>query len=107
MRAHTVEEASKSWCPMSRVFVPLTDIRGNMRAAISANRPSEDPDAGYKAATCLSSGCMMWRWAMVRNPNWEPQTIGMALTVRRHPEDIPREYIDSTTHGYCGLAGRP
>lgn len=45
-------------------------------------------DHGYK---CQGSRCMAWRWA-------DPFNEG--------EDDLPASW-HSTTHGYCGLAGRP
>jgi hypothetical protein len=53
------------------------------------------PDALH----CVGCRCMAWRWAMEK-----------VLRTNDDPEIIAREYYThqpSTTHGYCGLAGRP
>lgn len=43
------------------------------------------------ATQCVGSRCMAWRWA-------DPFNEG--------EDDLPASWR-STTHGYCGLAGRP
>ena len=48
---------------------------------------------------CQGSQCMAWRWR-----------IDKLLVEDDDPEALPREYYTtqlSTTHGYCGLAGKP
>lgn len=53
------------------------------------------PDATH----CAGSNCMAWRWAVQKKLVVDPS------------DDAPaNEYYvseTSTTHGYCGLAGRP
>ena len=50
-------------------------------------------------AGCQGSRCMAWRWAVQKRMVVDPS------------DDAPaNEYYvseTSTTHGYCGLAGRP
>ena len=43
---------------------------------------------------CAGSRCMAWRWADEAVPELKDD----GLNIRR---------VFSTTHGYCGLAGRP
>lgn len=53
-------------------------------------------DTGIK---CAGSRCMAWRWR-----------IDKVLVKSEDPDDPVKEYYTaqlSTTHGYCGLAGRP
>ncbi len=45
-----------------------------------------------QAYNCQGSKCMAWRWID------EHTAIDYSL---------PCENVQSTTHGYCGLAGRP
>jgi hypothetical protein len=55
-------------------------------------------------AHCHGSRCMAWRWADDKNPDYiHPHPM-------QHPPIMPWDNpitIKSTTHGYCGLAGRP
>lgn len=48
---------------------------------------------------CQGSRCMAWRWALVDVVRTTDDKFAPAA------EWIERE--PSTTHGYCGLAGRP
>ena len=48
------------------------------------------------AAFCFGSRCMAWRWT---NEN-----VAVENPLHAHPR---WEVRISTTHGYCGLAGRP
>ena len=68
-----------------------TKICPKYKAAFIANTGSqilcEWPSDILKITACIASACMMWRWS---------QYEGDHLNV-----------ITSTTHGYCGLGGRP
>lgn len=59
-----------------------------------------DYNCHYPDAThCSGAHCMAWRWAMEK-----------VLRVDDDQDAVAREYYThqpSTTHGYCGLAGRP
>lgn len=63
-----------------------------------------DPGSG---SGCFGSQCAAWRWAKVRNPDWNPVSAGMTMVTPSHPDDVEQPYIQSETHGYCGLAGEP
>lgn len=53
------------------------------------------PDATH----CVGSRCMAWRWALVDVVRaTDDKFAPVAEWIEREP---------STTHGYCGLAGRP
>lgn len=55
-------------------------------------------------AGCQGSRCMAWRWEDVRNPNY------VQHNPMQYPPPLPWDNplsVKSTTHGYCGLAGRP
>ncbi len=95
---YTEEEAETKWCPQARVA-----------GGQAGNRYSMDIDAtkAHAFAKCIGSNCMMWRWAQKPNPDWKPGDFGMmSYPQRDHRNDAPM-YIDDTTRGYCGLAGRP
>lgn len=77
---HTEDEARTKWCPLVRV--------GERASGAAENRP----DGSYN---CIASECMAWRWAQKLNPN---HPIGMNTT--------EPAFIDDTTHGFCGLAGK-
>lgn len=51
------------------------------------------------AAFCFGSRCMAWRWKF---DNVIQKTDDPDAPVLEWVEAVP-----STTHGYCGLAGRP
>lgn len=60
--------------------------------------------AGDHDYRCQGSRCMAWRWADVRNPDYVP------ANPMQYPPPLPWDNplsVKSTTHGYCGLAGRP
>jgi hypothetical protein len=56
---------------------------------------------------CLGSGCAMWRWKPELNPDWNPKHDMMIIEDGRDYRTDPPPYIESETHGYCGLATRP
>lgn len=97
------------WCPHARV--------ATMNGKTAVNRDGEHPDALPDGAVhsenqCIGSECMAWRWAKVQNPNWSfRKTMHLANPPSpddvKHPAEVPQAYIDSETHGYCGLAGAP
>lgn len=74
---------------------------------IIEEKKAENFNCHYPDAThCVGSRCMAWRWDMERNPDFAP-IHPMVATDPKHPADVPNPYRYSTTHGYCGLAGRP
>lgn len=93
---YTENEAETKWCPAARVG-----------SGGSGNRYSFDIDATKASAfaKCIGSNCMMWRWANKPNPAWQPPN--MMTTYGADTRNDPPAYIDDTTRGYCGLAGRP
>ena len=81
----TEDEAKTKWCPFARV------VSDTAAADSPANRypGDEDANAGTTNA-CIGSACMAWR----RNTRTYARIGGgYGQTV--------------STHGYCGLAGKP
>lgn len=60
-------------------------------------------DFGDRA--CDGHMCAAWRWLDIKNPNWFASPVGTPDYM--HPFDKPQLTVKSTTHGYCGLAGKP
>jgi hypothetical protein len=58
----------------------------------------------HVASKCDASDCMMWRWAQKPNQDWKPNS-SMTWPARDTRSDPPM-YVDDTTRGHCGLAGR-
>jgi len=55
---------------------------------------AEEKTCPYDAknwGTCMSSQCMAWRWAKLKEPEYRVENNIMG----------PHDY--STTHGYCGM----
>lgn len=122
---HTPEEASALWCPMARVAQGgHTDIQAAYNRTLTKQhiptrmlkvRDPEDFELGQESAEesvamvletqqrismasmCLGDKCAMWRWGTTEHipAHMEPGKLYAA------------ERVQSTTHGYCGLAGRP
>ena len=121
---HTPEEASALWCPMARVaqFGATETSASYNRSLSTMHRPvtaafatpenfqlGDDPpptktvmileinSAISGASKCISDECAMWRWGTTEHipAHMEPGKLYAA------------ERVQSTTHGYCGLAGRP
>ncbi|MBX9760674.1 MAG: hypothetical protein K2Y29_17980 [Beijerinckiaceae bacterium] len=87
----TQEEAKESWCPFTRLT--STDREGDPRAPAGFNRI--DSAFVMDGATCIGGDCMAWRWKA------EYATEKPVIGKRPEHERLP------STHGYCGLAGRP
>ena len=73
----TEDEAKTKWCP----FTKIAALEGTSDVGLP------------RAALCIGSACMAWRWThhLVGN-DFQP------------PSEWPAERTDN---GYCGLAGRP
>lgn len=56
---------------------------------------------------CMGSGCAMWRWKPELNPNWKPKDDMIVIDATVDYRTLPPPYIESKTHGYCGMATRP
>lgn len=102
---HTEEEAAELWCPYVRAVDGPGDASNRVRVAYT-NTDATPSDRPYWAR-CIASKCMAWRWAQKPNPEWKPRdgmsmTLGYGIDTRNDPP----MYVDDTTRGYCGLAGR-
>jgi hypothetical protein len=97
---HTEEEASKKFCPEARQIYRV----GTIIVSGSNQRSSNtlDGTAEIMLAPCVGSACMHWRWAEIANPTYDQ----MEDAINAH-RGGPQPTIKSTTHGYCGLSGRP
>lgn len=77
----TEEEAKTKWCPQT--FDPSGD--------------------GHRRLKCVGSACMAWRW-VTNGGHYE------AVAPNHHGPSfarlIPGTGTLSTTHGYCGKAGK-
>jgi hypothetical protein len=102
----TEAEMKTKWCPHSRVAVPQINNDGFVTGHTVPNRLDNGQYPFH--SECIGSVCSQWRWAKVRNPDWTPLSPAMMSTgPHKHPDDYTPTHIASTTHGYCGLAGRP
>ena len=64
------------------------------------DKNAENYNCHYPDAThCAGSRCMAWRWAYNK--------VLKTTDVPDAPALEWFESVQSTTHGYCGLAGRP
>jgi hypothetical protein len=95
----TEQEAESKWCPMSRTRDKFSSTYG---PSINRNHDGTIEDG----CLCIASGCMMWRWARVRNDEFNPMHSMISMTPS-HPADAPSPWKASDEEGYCGLAGRP
>jgi hypothetical protein len=91
MSAFTEEEARKKWCPFVRVLATIDGTGPQHKGPLhgfSYNRNLQ----GEPYGACVASACMSWRWKarFGTDPN--------------NPQDCA---VLPSTHGYCGLAGRP
>ena len=84
----TEDEAKTKWCPMVRYGTQGRNETGG------ANKP--ETDAEKRGLACLGSACMMWRW--------QPKMINVST---KNSWVFMRPTGETTTDGYCGLAGKP
>jgi hypothetical protein len=56
---------------------------------------------------CEGSSCAVWRWKPELNPKWNPKDDLRVVEEENDYRLNPHQYVDSKTHGYCGLATRP
>lgn len=56
---------------------------------------------------CSGAQCAAWRWKPELNPDWQPKHDMLITGPGRDYRTEPTPYIDSKTHGYCGMATRP
>lgn len=115
---YTEEEAHELWCPQARVLSHTSAQDGKGRSfegGYSWNRApntfdpytEDEPPYTPRSAGCVASKCAMWRWAQKPNPDWKTDHNGMGIWPGRDTRNDPPMYIDDTTRGCCGLAGRP
>jgi hypothetical protein len=106
----TEDEARVKWCPYAMT------VGGEMTrtgAAIPAqggafNRIAHKDTNGFTvpvATKCIASACMAWRWRKIPNPAWKDDSM-LGGYPRENPYSREPTGIDSTTDGYCGLAGQ-
>lgn len=100
----TKEQAFKTWCPMVRLAACQPD--GNVVSGQTVmNRLQNGKNTACPdSAMCIADRCAMWRW----EPKYDaappaPRHVRGVLTP---PAPAHGKRIEST-HGYCGLAGRP
>ena len=63
---HTLDEATESWCPMTRV------ANGNEATNCAVNQVELGSSNITKRTRCIANECMMWRWSDVLDINNEP-----------------------------------
>ena len=56
---------------------------------------------------CSGAQCAAWRWKPELNPDWRPKHDMLMVEAGHDYRKDPPPYIDSKTHGYCGMATRP
>jgi hypothetical protein len=80
---YTPEEATKHWCPFSKVPLVATNPAGQALSGFpAANRM---PNGLLNNTGCISGICAAWRWKVL-------------------PGEDTENYPGT---GYCGMAGRP
>jgi len=91
------KKAGECWCP--HVRHPGEEGGTFNRGFEAGNEINTGRTSGNWSCACIGSRCMAWRWALVDVVRTADDKFAPAA------EWIERE--PSTTHGYCGLAGRP
>lgn len=79
----TEDEAKTKWCPAARILDGLPGGAATNREGVNVN--------------CVASECMWWRWSERIETEREAYMRGTDL----------RRTLQSTTDGFCGLAGKP
>ena len=101
----TEEQARRKECRAA----PPVQFNGAMRR--NEQTGEMEPMPGFERPMflpCVASNCMMWRWVRKPNPHWTPAEHAVsAFYPPRDARNDPPPYIEDTTRGYCGLAGRP
>ena len=77
------DEARTKWCPFVRI------LDGQPPGGAATNREGRNTN-------CIGSNCMAWRWGERLETEREAYLRGTDL----------RRTLQSTTEGYCGLAGQ-
>jgi hypothetical protein len=90
----TEEEATRKWCPLSRVLVitpggaspPAFNrtLQAEAKQIMAPGTPGEVTLSLPEATQCAASGCMMWRWL-----------------------DHEKTENNGQRRGFCGLAMNP
>ena len=95
---HTIKQADKLWCPMSRVVFEGDPTPPRNRTKFKADK---DAYLHFSATACISDSCAMWRWV--------PKTAMRLEIIEEGLEhrEVNRVGPVDPTHGFCGLAGRP
>ena len=127
---NTVEEAKKLWCPMARVAQvgvvetgaaynrALTKTHRTVKATwatpdtfeLGQDEPSDPREITImemyatpsSASSCMADKCACWRW--VAKDGEFQEVVEDANGFKRI---ITKNGPSPSTHGYCGLAGRP
>lgn len=61
--------------------------------------------AGTLNSMCSGKRCMAWRWRLIPNPDHK---INHPLDyIHKNPAEMDSPWMNSDTHGYCGMAGNP
>lgn len=84
----TEDEAKTKWCP---------------HAVASHTDPRQKLGAKEWLHACIGSACMAWRWSIFLNPDYVPADY----SIFPGRPAIGDQFVQSNTHGYCGLAGKP
>ena len=91
------KKAGECWCP--HVRHPGEEGGAFNRGFEAGNAINTGRTSGNWSCACIGSRCMAWRWKYDK-----------VLKTTDDPDAPALEWfesVQSTTHGYCGLAGRP
>ena len=92
----TEAEAKKKWCPHIRI---TTGVHDSMSITNRCDTPT--------MTDCIASECMAWRWGggkLTKEQFDELRADGLSIF---EAAQWQKDNVESTTHGYCGLAGKP
>lgn len=102
--SHTPEQARELWCPMVRIARRESTEHYCSSPSVVVAGCNTDALCGLRvpaSCRCIADKCAMWRWVERREPSMPDP----------HSDTIPPRFLRGkllpSTHGYCGLAGRP
>jgi len=109
---HTPDQARELWCPMVRIArrevnqqvrpSGLGEWREVEELHLAVGGCNTDALGGNRvpaSCRCIADKCAMWRWGAGVDPNWKKPA--------KPPASFAPPPLVRSTHGYCGIGGRP
>lgn len=112
----TPAQARELWCPMVRIArdesittstpagAGLEVVKEQRFIVGGCNSDALGKTRVPASCRCIADQCAMWRWVPSATTHKEPRVVDRPFGGR---EVVHVDVPDATTHGFCGLAGRP